>query len=122
MAVPVPLVLTPQTVNVQLYGGDENAFGVEVFSGGSPVDISGWTFQAQARSNVTDAAAAATATCTVSAGKVQVAWGDLRLLLGTSASWTGVWDLQATRPGATLPRTLIAGKLTVSLDVTREAT
>jgi hypothetical protein len=88
------------------------------------VDVTGWDFQAQARKAANDAAAAATATCTVLDGPnglVEIAWGDLRALLGTETSWSGVWDLQATPDGASLPRTLLAGTFVVTLDVTRTA-
>jgi hypothetical protein len=116
------LDLTPACVNLRLYGGDANSFAVEVTDAGTLVDVTGWDFQAQARKAANDPAAAATATCTVldgPAGKVEVAWGDLRVLLGTEGSWSGVWDFQATPDGATLPRTLLAGTFVVSLDVTR---
>jgi hypothetical protein len=116
------LDLTPSCVNVRLYGGDANVFAVEITDEGTLVDVTGWTFEAQARKAANDTAAAATATCTVldgPAGKVEIAWGDLRSLLGTDPSWSGVWDFQATPTGASLPRTLIAGTFTVSLDVTR---
>jgi hypothetical protein len=116
------LDLSPACVNVRLYGGDANSFAVEITDDGTLVDITDWDFQAQARKAANDPAAAATATCTVvdgPAGKVEVAWGDLRSLLGTDVSWSGVWDLQVAPDGAALPRTLLAGTLTVSLDVTR---
>jgi hypothetical protein len=109
-------------VNLKLYGGDANSFAVQVTDDGTIVDVTGWDFQAQARKEADDNAAAATATCTVidgPAGKVEVAWGDLRALLGTDPSWSGVWDFQATPTGASLPRTLIAGTFTVGIDVTR---
>jgi hypothetical protein len=109
-------------VNLKLYGGDANSFAVQVTDDGTIVDVTGWDFQAQARKEADDNAAAATATCTVidgPAGKVEVAWGDLRSLLGTGPSWSGVWDLQVSPTGATLPRTLLAGTFTVGLDVTR---
>lgn len=115
------LAMLPTTVNLELYGGDENAFGVEVMVDGVPADITGWEFQAQARLKVTDVEPAATATCDVVGGAVQVVWGDLHALLAGSAVWTGVWDLQVVRPGTTYPKTLIAGRMNVTLDVTREA-
>jgi hypothetical protein len=116
------LDLTPACVNVRLYGGDANSFAVEITDDGTLVDITDWDFQAQARKAANDPAAAATATCTVvdgPAGKVEVAWGDLRSLLGGDVSWSGVWDFQVEPAGAALPRTLLAGTFTVSLDVTR---
>jgi hypothetical protein len=116
------LDLTPACVNLKLYGGDANVLAVEITDDGTLVDVTGWDFQAQARVAAGDAAAAATATCTVldgPAGKVEIAWGDLRALLAGGTSWSGVWDFQATPDGAGLPRTLLAGTVTVSLDVTR---
>jgi hypothetical protein len=124
MATCQTLDLGPGCLKLRLYGGDANSFAVEVTDDGTLVDVTGWDFQAQARTAAGDAAAAATATCTVldgPAGKVEIAWGDLRTLLGTGTSWSGVWDFQATPDGAGLPRTLLAGTFTVSLDVTRAA-
>jgi hypothetical protein len=119
------LDLTPACVNIRLYGGDANSFAVEITDDGTIVDVTDWDFQAQARQAANDPAAAATATCTVidgPAGLVEIAWGDLRALLGTETSWSGVWDFQAAPDGATLPRTLLAGTFVVSLDVTRVTT
>jgi hypothetical protein len=116
------LDLTPACLNIRLYGGDANTFGIEITDDGTLVDVTDWEFQAQARKAANDPAAAATATCTVldgPSGRVEVAWGDLRELLGTDTSWSGVWDLQATPTGASLPRTLLAGTLVLTLDVTR---
>jgi hypothetical protein len=116
------LDLTPACVNLRLYAGDANTFAVEITDEGTLVDVTGWEFQAQARKAAPDAAAAATAVCTVldgPNGRVEVAWGDLRTLLGTDPSWSGVWDFQATPTGASLPRTLLAGTLLATLDVTR---
>jgi hypothetical protein len=118
------LDLTPACLNLKLYGGDANSFPVEISNDGTIVDISGYDFQAQARKTAADAAPAVTATCTILDGPnglMEVAWGDLRELLGTDAAWSGVWDMQVTPDGAGLPRTLLAGTFTVSLDVTRVA-
>lgn len=116
------LKMVPAGLNLELYAGDANSFGVEITEDGTLVNITGWTFMAQARKQSTDLAAVATATCTIldpEAGQVEVAWGDLRAVLADASKWVGVWDLQATPTGASLPRTLLAGSFTVGLDVTR---
>lgn len=103
--------------------GDRNLVQLTFLAGGLPLDLTGATIEAQARLTPTDAAAAVTGEIDVTdaaAGQLDLRWpgDDVRTLLGAEESWSGVWDLQSTMPGED-PVTLVAGRFTAAMDVTR---
>jgi hypothetical protein len=49
---------------------------------------------------------------------MEVAWGDLRELLGTDTAWSGVWDMQVTFADLTV-KTYLEGDFIVYDDVTK---
>jgi hypothetical protein len=114
----------PIQLDWSVYAGDSNREVFE-FVGDVPVDITGWVIEAQARRKKSDPVVGATAIVTLTdpgAGRFTVEWDgeQLRALLGEAESWAGVWDLQTTVGGETLPVTRLGGMFTVLMDVTRE--
>lgn len=114
---PVPLDL------LKVRAGDRNAVELTFTQDGAPLDLTGAVLTAQGRTTVTDETAALDAVITVNdapAGKATLTWpGDaVRSALAGKATWSGVWDLQMAA-GTGDPITLVAGKLTLELDVTR---
>lgn len=113
----------PAVLDWQLYAGDRNRERFEI-AGDDPVDISGAVIAAQARLTPDDATVAMTAVVTeenLALGSFWVEWPgeEVRALLGPDGTWAGVWDLEITEAGETLPRTWLRGKITALLDVTR---
>jgi hypothetical protein len=103
--------------------GDRNAITLTLTVDGQPLDLTGFTLAAQARTKITDADVALAAEVEVTdalAGVVALSWPgeDVRTLLGTSASWSGVWDLEVRSVGVE-PLTVVAGKIKAEADVTR---
>lgn len=108
-----------------IYAGDRNAESFQyVDADGTPIDITGFTFAAQAR-QTSQSETALTATCTVTdaaEGRFLVEWPgeDVRSLLGIADSWRGLWDLQALPPGDALPTTMLPRKvMTAYNDIAR---
>jgi hypothetical protein len=122
MATIIPL--GPAVVDIKgVRAGDRNVITITVTSDGTPVNLTGLTPSAQARKKSTDADPALTAVVLVTdalAGKMELRWpGDAVLaLLGTAATWTGVWDLQID-DAAQDALTLAAGSFEAVMDVTR---
>jgi len=120
----VVVPLGPACVDITgVRAGDRNEMAFTITSAGAPVDLTGQTLSAQARKKATDPSPAVTAIITVTdavAGKGTMRWpgAEVRTSLGTADKWTGVWDLQAGDP-ASDPVTLVAGKFSAVLDVTR---
>lgn len=85
-------------------------------------NMSGGTWEAKARVNVTDVAAAATATVDVTSaasGIIVVSFSDTdTAALCTGKVWRGYWDLQWTN-GSGTKRTYVEGTMTLLKDVTR---
>lgn len=123
MAVTVPL--GPAAVNITgVWAGDKNEFTVVLTQDGVPMDLTGVTPTAQARSTQEDTEAL-DAVCTLVdplAGSLTVRWpGEaVRTWMGGVAQKKGVWDLQlaSATPGED-PVTVAAGQFTANLDVTR---
>lgn len=112
------------TINLCLRAGDKNETTLQVLADGDPKDLTGAVVTAQARKVSTDAAPALTASVTAVdevKGIYTVAWDgeDVRTLLGTEASWTGVWDLNVVESGDTLATTPCGGRVDAEMDVTR---
>lgn len=104
--------------------GDRNAVTIELTSDGSPWDLTGAALSAHARSDSMDPTPSLEATVTPvdpAQGRFLLEWDGeaVRTLLGESATWEGLWDLQVVAQGQTLAETVAAGKLTCELDVTR---
>jgi hypothetical protein len=115
---PVPLDWTG------VYSGDANTEVFEIVGGDDPIDITGSLIEAQARVSATDDTIALTAVVELTAptlGQFTISWPgeDVRTLLAGSESWSGVWDVQFTAPGETLPTTLLRGRFDAAADVTR---
>jgi 2-phospho-L-lactate transferase/gluconeogenesis factor (CofD/UPF0052 family) len=103
--------------------GDRNEMTFSITSGGTPVDLTGQTLAAQARRKATDTDVAVTAIVTITdplAGTGTLRWPGSQVMtsLAGTASWTGVWDLQMGN-GVDDPTTLVGGKFTTTIDVTR---
>lgn len=126
MAASVTVPLGPARADITgVRAGDLNEMTVTLTSGGGPLDLTGRTVMAQARAKATDLGTAAlTAVVTVVGaavdGVVRLRWpgDDVRTLLGTKATWTGVWDLQVDN-GIDDPVTVVAGSFKAEMDVTR---
>lgn len=121
----VTVPLGPAPVDLTgVRAGDRNQFAVHLTMGTSNVDLTGYTLTASARKKATDQGAPAldgvVDVITANQGRIVVHWpgADVATLLGTSAKWTGVWDLQAVQAGQE-PVTLLAGKFEAEWDVTR---
>ena len=118
------LDLSPGVLDISgVRAGDRNAIRMTLTQDGTPVDLTGADIAAQAR----PAPAAAGALNAVieervdASGQFVLRWPgeEVRTLLGSAESWTGVWDLQILRPPDTEPDTVVAGKFAATLDVTR---
>lgn len=120
-----PIKNVPASCDWAVYAGDRNSQTFEFYAtADTPWDLTGATLRAQARLDALDAAVAIEALCTVDdavGGIVTVSWdGELvRALLAGAESWAGVWDIELIEAAQTLPVTLLAGKFTAQLDVTR---
>jgi hypothetical protein len=120
----VQINLAPAVVDVAgIRAGDRNLFQVTVRSGGSALNLTGYTITAQARDTAADEANILDAVCTVTdatTGKIDVRWpgDDVRTWLGSSSTLKGVWDMQLD-DGTNDPWTVIAGSFSAELDVTR---
>lgn len=123
MAARVVLPLGPAVLDLSgVRAGDRNSFTLTLTSAGEPVDLSGVTVQAQARPTplAPDVITAEVSVVDAAAGTVLVRWpGDeVREMLGTKATWAGVWDLQVQTEGED-PVTVVAGNFAAVMDVTR---
>jgi hypothetical protein len=109
----------PGTANLAIYQGDDYAAVVTVMQGSGPADLTGYTAQAEMRTGAADCA--------------PVAWeinaqvnppNFINLLIPASAtalmSGSYCWDLQITDPTG-LVTTILAGGVTVTREITREA-
>ena len=112
-----------RTLNLEVYVGDANKEKY-VLEG---TDLTDATIEAHARVNRspgTPIAIQATITPeNLAIGEWWTAWDGelLRTLVETSGGtrWRGVWDLQITQSGVTLPTTWLSGSFTATYDVTR---
>jgi hypothetical protein len=115
----------PADLDLCLYLGDANVFGVELLAAGDPVDATGWTITSQIRLSATDPTVVLEATVTevdAANGQFLVAFDGeaARAVVGMEDGWQGVWDLQAdTSLGV---KTYVAGNVTFTQDVTRTVT
>jgi|SRR5215831_14626109 len=127
MAVTVPL--GPAVVNLTgVRAGDRNPIHFAVTVKGSPMDLTGLTLSAMARTKVTDESPAVTADIVIdpdpTTGEFDLSWPgpDVAASIPSGKTgWQGVWDLQADdgSPDGTGVTTLMGGSISVVLDVTR---
>lgn len=119
--------LRPATLDiVGIRSGDRNELTLILSEKGAPLDLTGKTLAAQARKAVSDDSVSLTAVITITdaaAGKFTMRWpGDaVRDIVGTEASWKGVWDLQLGAEGDDSAQTILAGSITLDNDVTRDS-
>lgn len=121
------IITGPGTLDWELYAGDANRRTFQFLAGDDPWDITGAVIEAHARVTDLDPAPALIATCTIDTigpGLATVEWDGevIRTLLANEETWAGVWDLQITEAGQTLPTTLLRGKVTAVQDVTKPVT
>lgn len=124
MATANKLSFVPEQLDLELYGGDGVTLNIQVVDKAqTPVPLTG-TLAAQVRRARSDADALEdwqtsvvdpdTGTALISLSGAQT----MGLTAGGTKAFKGVWDVQWTADGAE-PVTLMQGKLTCVLDVTR---
>lgn len=118
------LDLSPGVLDISgVRAGDRNAIRMTLTQDGAPLSLVGAEIAAQARPNPSAPGAldAVIEQRVDAAGQFVLRWPgeEVRLLLGGEESWVGVWDLQIIRPPDTEPDTVVAGKFSAMLDVTR---
>jgi hypothetical protein len=125
MATTVTVPMGPARANITgVRAGDLNEMIVTLTSGGGPLNLSGLTLAAQARAKATDASPALTAVIDIQGdplnGVASLRWpgDDVRTMLGSKETWSGVWDLQVDN-GVDDPVTVVAGTFKAEMDVTR---
>jgi hypothetical protein len=123
MATCVTVPLGPACVDITgVRGNDRNEIQFVLKSGTVPVDLTGLVLEAQARLNVTSAEEmdAVITVLDAPAGKFSLRWPGVAVttMLGDNPTWAGVWDLQIG-DGTSDPTTVIEGKLSAVMDVTR---
>jgi hypothetical protein len=116
----------PASCPWRMYAGDANRQTLQFLRNGMPMDLTDHEFRAQARISATSIEIAMTATIDASLadrGVITVSWdGELmRDLLDENGRWSGTWDFQMIEPDMTLPRTILAGPVSIVSDVTRVA-
>jgi hypothetical protein len=117
------IVFGPATINLRgIRAGDANLMTATITVSSQPLNLSGYTVQAQARKTAPDTKIAITAAVNIenaTAGKIAISWpGDqVRTALANNETWSGVWDLQITGPDG--PQTVAAGAFEAVMDVTR---
>lgn len=120
----VLITLGPAKVDIAgVRAGDRNEFQINLTADGDPMDLTGMTVSAQARSTAADTTHldAVLSITDAPGGVLRIYWpgDDVRTWLGTSVRQSGVWDLQLGTDGGTDAVTVIAGSFTAELDVTR---
>lgn len=119
------IVNGPSPLDWKVYAGDRNLVSFSFTAGTEPWVLTGAQLAAQARVSSVDENVALTATIIETDpanGQYDIAWdGDaVAVLLAGADSWKGVWDLQVLESGELLPVTLLRGKFTAVLDITRQ--
>lgn len=113
---------TPASYPLDLYRGDTFRVKFKLWKNKEktdPVDLAGVLVKAQIRSQPTSSSVLQELTCAITAPNIiEVSMTPEETAKLPSA---GVWDLQLTYPDADV-QTVLAGTVTVTLDVTRSAT
>jgi len=113
--------LGPATLDLDgIRAGDSNKMQITITRAGRPIDLTGTTLTAMARSaaNATDALDAVITAVDEVHGVMMLAWpgDDVTTWLGSEVEKSGVWDLQMD-DGADI-ETLVSGSFKAVLDVT----
>lgn len=109
--------VVPETVDMNLYRGDDFAFQLTVTNADdTPADLTGETAEAQIR-QTEDAAdpPAATFTCTITTNVITLSLSNTQT---RTLPPTGRWDCQLVSSSGSI-RTIVRGAVTVTPDVTR---
>jgi len=120
----VAINLAPAEVDIAgVRAGDRNLIQLTLRQGGQPINLTGYTITAQARTTAADTAhldAVVTVTDGPS-GQCQLRWpgADVETWIGTGTSQKGVWDMQLDDGSGSDPWTVIAGTFAAELDITR---
>ena len=122
----VVVPLGPACVDITgIRAGDRNLIVMTLSADGAPLDLTGLTVEAQARLTPVDPASISAVIDVVDAalGKIEIRWPgeEVRTVMANSLTWAGVWDLQIVDPEETDPYTVVAGKFSASMDVTKAA-
>ena len=117
--------LAPAVLDVSgIRAGDRNMFQLTIRTGGTRMDLTGYTVTAQARTTAVDPVHLdAVVTLTDAAqGVCLVRWpgNDVRTWLGGQSSAKGVWDLQLLDTTGSDPWTVLTGTFAAEMDVTHE--
>lgn len=123
MAACVVVPLGPACVNITgVRAGDRNEFTATLTTKGVPLDLTGQTVTAQARTKAlaTEALDAVVEVTDAVNGEVTIRWpGDaVTTWLNGKASLNGVWDMQVDN-GVDDPVTVVEGTFSAAMDVTR---
>lgn len=119
----VAIDLSPAVVDIKgIRAGDRNLFQLTVRVSGQPLNLTGYTVTASARTKADDPIDL-DAVCTITGatqGKVDVRWpGEaVRTWLGTHVEQQGVWDLQLADGTSADPWTIVSGAFSASMDIT----
>lgn len=120
------IALGPAPVDITgVRANDRNLITGRLTYKGDPVNLTGSTLTSQARKRAQDAdPPALVAVCEITVplnGEYTIRWpGDaVATLLGTAASWSGVWDFQLDDGSPDGPITIAAGAFGAVWDVTR---
>jgi hypothetical protein len=118
------LDLSPGVLDIAgVRAGDRNAIQITLTQGGAPLDLTGYTIAAQARTEpLAPGALNAVIEDRVDAqGQFLLRWpgDDVRTLLAGSDTWSGVWDLQILLTPEVDATTVLEGKFAAEQDVTR---
>jgi hypothetical protein len=123
MTSPIVVSLGPAAVDLTgIRAGDQNILSMTIHSKGTPLNLTGKTITAQARSTplATTAIDAVITVVDAVGGQITIAWPGVTVatMLAGQAKWSGVWDIQMSAPGQDAV-TLAAGKFGAVMDVTR---
>ena len=119
----VAIDLTPAEVDIKgVRAGDRNLVQLTIKVSGQPLNLTGYTVSATARTKADDPQHL-DAICTVTAatqGKIDVRWpGEaVRTWLGTAVEQHGIWDLQLADGTSADPWTVVWGTFDAVWDVT----
>jgi hypothetical protein len=110
----------PSTANLAIYQGDDYAAIVTVNDGsGTSPDLTGYTPQAQIRLGPADTNSIVVVEIAATLNLPNTINLSIPRSITTQLSGGYSWDLQLIKPDATI-ETILAGKVQVTLEVTRE--
>jgi hypothetical protein len=110
----------PSTANLAIYQGDDYSAIVSVTDGsGTSADLTGYTPQAQIRLGPADTNSIVVVEIVTSLTLPNTINLSIPHSITTQLSGLYAWDLQLIKPDASI-ETILAGKVQVTLEVTRE--